>query len=64
MHDTSSPRIKKKLILCAYAIHRKKPGEKLRFKEILFFQLTEFKDEAAWKGFIADLRGEVFREKA
>jgi len=48
--------IEKKVMLCAFAIHRKKPGDHHRHKEILSFQLTEGEDEAAWKGFLADLK--------
>ena len=49
--------IEKKMMLCAFAIHRKRPAEKQPIKEILSFQLTDVEDEASWKGFIADLKG-------
>jgi putative transposase len=55
--------IEKKVMLCAYGIHRKKPGETGRLKEILSFQLTEVEDEAAWKAFIADLKGRGLKGK-
>jgi len=48
--------IEKKVMLCAFAIHRKEP-EKERVKGILSFQLAEAEDEASWKGFLADLKG-------
>jgi transposase-like protein len=49
--------IEKKVMLCAFGIHRKKPGEAERLKEILLFQLTYVEGEASWKGFLADLKG-------
>ncbi len=49
--------IEKKVMLCAFGIHRKRPGEEQRLKEILSFQLTDAEDEASWKGFLADLKG-------
>lgn len=49
--------IEKKVMLCAFAVHAKRPGEDERVKEIISFQLTEVEDEAAWKAFIADLKG-------
>jgi transposase-like protein len=55
--------IEKKVMLCAFAIHRKKPGEKQPVKEILSFQLTDVEDEASWKGFIADLKGRGLQGK-
>ena len=48
--------IENKVMLCAFAVHRKQPGEQGRHKEILSFQLTEVEDEAAWRGFCADLK--------
>lgn len=48
--------IEKKVMLCAFGIHRKGPGEEQRLKEILSFQLTDVEDEASWKGFLADLK--------
>jgi len=48
--------IEKKVMLCAFAIHRKE-AEKERVKDILSFQLAEAEDEASWKGFLADLKG-------
>lgn len=47
----------KKVMLCGFAIHRKRPGEGERHKEILSFQLTEVEDEASWRGFLSDLKG-------
>ena len=55
--------IEKKMMLCAFAIHRKRPGEKQPKKEILSFQLTDVEDEASWKGFIADLKGRGLQGK-
>jgi transposase-like protein len=55
--------IEKKMMLCAFAIHRKRPGEKQPVKEILSFQLTDVEDEASWKGFIADLKGRGLQGK-
>jgi transposase-like protein len=55
--------IEKKMMLCAFAIHRKRPGEKQPLKEILSFQLTDVEDEASWKGFIVDLKGRGLRGK-
>ena len=49
--------IEKKMMLCAFAIHRRRPGEHNPLKEILSFQLTDVEDEASWKGFLADLKG-------
>lgn len=49
--------IEKKVMLCAFAIHAKRPGENERVKEIISFQLTEVEDEAAWRAFVADLKG-------
>jgi transposase-like protein len=49
--------IEKKVMLCAFGIHRERPGEEQRLKEILSFQLTDSEDEASWKGFLADLKG-------
>ena len=49
--------IERKVMLCAFAIHRKEPGEKNRRREMLSFQLTEVEDEASWRGFISDLKG-------
>jgi len=48
--------IEKKVMLCAFAIHRKE-AEKERVKDILSFQLADAEDEASWKGFLADLKG-------
>jgi len=39
--------IEKKVMLCAFAIHRKEP-EKERVKDILSFQLADAEDEASW----------------
>jgi transposase-like protein len=55
--------IEKKVMLCAFAIDAKRPGEDDRRKEILSFQLTDVEDEAAWRGFIADLKGRGLRGK-
>ena len=55
--------IEKKMMLCAFAIHRKRPGEEQPKKEILSFQLTDVEDEASWKGFIADLKGRGLQGK-
>lgn len=44
--------IEEKVMLCTFAIHRKKPGEKQPVKEILSFQLTDVEDEASWKRMI------------
>jgi transposase-like protein len=55
--------IEKKVMLCAFGIHRKRPGEEQRLKEILSFQLTDAEDEASWKGFIADLKGRGLQGK-
>jgi putative transposase len=49
--------IERKVMLCAFAIHRKEAGEEQRRKEVLSFQLTEVEDEASWSGFLADLKG-------
>ena len=49
--------IEKKVMLCAFAIHRKRPQEDKRHREILSFQLTEVEDETSWRGFLADLKG-------
>ena len=49
--------IERKVMLCAFAIHRQKPGEEHRRKEILSFQLSDVEDTASWKGFLADLKG-------
>jgi len=48
--------IEKKVMLCAFGIHRKE-AEKERCKDILSFQLADTEDEASWKGFLADLKG-------
>ena len=55
--------IEKKMMLCAFAIHRKRPGENQPQEEILSFQLTDVEDEASWKGFIADLKGRGLQGK-
>lgn len=49
--------IEKKVMLCAFGIHRKKEQQKQRDKEILSFQLADVEDEASWRGFLADLKG-------
>jgi transposase-like protein len=49
--------IEKKMMLCAFGIHRKRPGEAERLKEILSFQITDVEDEASWRGFLAHLKG-------
>lgn len=49
--------IEKKVMLCAFGIHRKKENQEERDKDILSFQLTDVEDEASWKGFLADLKG-------
>jgi transposase-like protein len=49
--------IEKKMMLCAFGIHRKRPGEAERLNEILSFQLTDVEGEASWKGFLAELKG-------
>jgi len=49
--------IEKKVMLCAFAIHHKRPQEEDRRREILSFQLTEVQDEASWRGFLSDLKG-------
>ena len=49
--------IEKKVMLCAFGIHRKKEQQKQRDKDILSFQLAGVEDEASWKGFLADLKG-------
>ncbi len=48
--------IEKKVMLCAFGIHRKE-AEKEGVKDILSFQLADAEDEASWKGFLADLKG-------
>jgi putative transposase len=48
--------IEKKVMLCAFGIHRKE-AEKERCKDILSFRLADAEDEASWKGFLADLKG-------
>jgi putative transposase len=55
--------IEKKMMLCAFAIHRKRPQEKEPLKEILSFQLADVEDEAFWKGFVADLKGRGLKGK-
>lgn len=55
--------IERKMMLCAFAIHRKRPGEEKPLKEILSFQLTDVEDEASWKGFLADLKGRGLKGK-
>jgi putative transposase len=49
--------IEKKVMLCAFVIHHKRPQEDDRRREILSFQLTEVEDEASWRGFLSDLKG-------
>ena len=49
--------IETKVMLCAFAICRKEPGEEKRRREMLSFQLTEVEDEASWRGFLSDLKG-------
>jgi len=39
--------IEKKVMLCAFAVHAKRPGEDERVEEIISFQLTDVEDEAA-----------------
>lgn len=55
--------IERKIMLCAFAIHRKRPGEEKPLKEIISFQLTDVEDEASWKGFLADLKGRGLKGK-
>jgi putative transposase len=55
--------IEKKVMLCAFAFHCKRPGRDDRLKEMLSFQLTDAKDGASWKGFIADLKGQCLLHK-
>ena len=56
--------ITKKVMLCAFAIHHKRPQEDERHKEILSFQLTEVEDEASWRGFLSDLKGRGLHGKS
>jgi putative transposase len=49
--------IERRVMLCAFAIHRKEPGEEHRRREMLSFQLTEVEDEVSWGGFLSDLKG-------
>lgn len=53
--------IEKKVMLCAFAIHRRRSGEEEPLKEILAFQLTDVEDEASWKGLIAGIKGRGLR---
>jgi len=55
--------IERKMMLCAFAIHQKRPGEEKPQKEILSFQLTDVEDEASWKGLLADLKGRGLKGK-
>jgi putative transposase len=56
--------IERKVMLCAFAIHRKEPGEEHRRREMLSFQLTEVEDEVSWGGFFSDLKGRGLHGKA
>jgi len=57
--------ITKKVMLCAFAIHRKRSEEEdQRNKEILCFQLTEVEDEVSWRGFLSDLKGRGLHGKS
>jgi len=49
--------IEKKVMLCAFGIHRKKEQQKQRDKDILSFQLADAEDDASWRGFLAELKG-------
>jgi transposase-like protein len=49
--------IEKKVMLCAFGIHRKKEHQEERDKDILSFQLTDVEDKASWRGFLANLKG-------
>lgn len=49
--------IEKKVMLCAFGIHRRKEQQIQRDKDILSFQLADGEDEASWRGFLADLKG-------
>jgi transposase-like protein len=49
--------IENKVVLCAFGIHRPRPGEEQGRRELLSFQLTEVEDTEAWRGFLADLKG-------
>jgi putative transposase len=49
--------IEKKVVLCAFGIHRPGPGEAQGRRELLSFQLTDVEDTEAWRGFLADLKG-------
>lgn len=49
--------IEKKVVLCAFGIHRPEPGEAQGRRELLSFQLTEVEDTESWQGFLADLKG-------
>lgn len=55
--------IERKMMLCAFAIHQKRPGEEKPQKEILSFQLTDVEDEASWKGLLADLKSRGLKGK-
>lgn len=49
--------IERKVMLCAFGIHRKKEPPGGRDRDILSFQLAETEDESSWSGFLADLKG-------
>jgi len=49
--------IERKVVLCAFGIHRPGPGEAQGRRELLSFRLTEVEDTEAWRGFLADLKG-------
>jgi putative transposase len=50
--------IENKVMLCAFGIHRPGAGEAQGRRELLSFQLTEVEDTEAWRGFLADLKGQ------
>jgi len=49
--------IEKRVMLCAFGIHRDFGDGKGPKREILSFRLTDVEDEASWKGFLSDLKG-------
>jgi len=55
--------IERKVMLCAFAVHQRRPGQDQPLKEILAFQLTDVEDEASWKGFIAGIKGRGLQGK-